>query len=243
MFININNTILECIIIYLFIVIQYKSNTLLSFIPNNNNKNSNNQKTQKDKENEKLKNNKKENNKEDKENEKLKNNKNDDEVEKLKKEIIKLNNENSSLKDENKRLKNEIQRLKSELNNNSQNLEKYKLEINELKLSLTNKNNEINNLNNEMKNLQLNNNKKILVDLNELLIIQFKSIDQKVDMSYNCQKNDVFVRIEEKLYNDYPEYKDLNTYFTVNGHVVKRFRNMVENDIRNNDKILLNIYE
>ena len=62
-------------------------------------------------------------------------------------------------------------------------------------------------------------------------------------MPYYCQKNDVFVRIEEKLYNDYPEFKDLNTYFTVNGRVVKRFRSMAENEIRNNDKILLNIYE
>ena len=53
----------------------------------------------------------------------------------------------------------------------------------------------------------------------------------------------MFVRIEEKLYNEYPEYKDLNTYFTVNGRIVKRFRSMLENNIRNNDKILLNIYE
>ena len=36
---------------------------------------------------------------------------------------------------------------------------------------------------------------------------------------------------------------DLNTYFTVNGRVVKRFRNLEENGINNKDKILLNIYE
>ena len=108
---------------------------------------------------------------------------------------------------------------------------------------MSNKINEINNLNNEIKNLQLNNNKKILVDLNELLTIHFKSIDQKVDMPFTCQKSDIFVRIEEKIYNEYPEFKDLNTYFTVNGRVVKRFRSMAENEIRNNDKILLNIYE
>ena len=227
MFININNIILGCIIIYLFIIIQYKSNTLLSFIPDYNNENSNNQKNQKEKEIEKLKNNKNDN-------EKLKNNQNDNEIEKLKKEIIKLNNENSSLKDENQRLKNENQRLKSELNNNIQNLKKYELEINKLNLALTNKNNEI-------KNLQLS--KKNLVNIDELLTIQIKSIDQKVDIAYTCQKNDIFARIEEKLYKEYPQYKDLNTYFTVNGRRVKRFRNMEENQIRNNDKILLNIYE
>ena len=174
MFINIINIILGCIIIYLLIIIQYKSNTFLSFIPDYNNNNSN-----------------------------IQNNEKDNEIEKLKNEISKLNNENSSLKDENQRLKNEINKLKSEFNNN----------------------------------------KKILVDKNEMLTIQIKSIDQTVDKAYTCQKNDIFVRIEEELYNDYPQYKDLNTYFTVNGRIVKRFRSMLENNIRKNDKILLNIYE
>ena len=137
-------------------------------------------------------------------------------------------------------MKYENHRLESELNNNTQNLKNNQLEINELKLALTNKNNVINNLNNEMENLRLNNNKNILVDKNEMLVIQFKSIDQKVDMSYECQKNDTFVRIEERLYDDYPQFKDLNTYFTVNGRVVKRVRNMIDNEIRNHDKILLN---
>ena len=214
MFININNTILECIIIYLFIVIQYKSNTLLSFIPDYNNTNSS-----------------------------IQINQNDKEIEKLKKVIIKLSNENSSLKDENQKLKNENQRLKSELNNNIQNLKKYESEINKLNLALTIKNNEINNLNNGIKNLKLSGGKKKLADIDELLSIQIKSIDQKVDMPFTCQKNDKFTIIEEKLYNEYRDFKDLNTYFTVNGRIVKRFRSMLENNIRNNDKILLNIYE
>ena len=76
-----------------------------------------------------------------------------------------------------------------------------------------------------------------------MLIIQIKSVDQKVDMACACKKTDIFARIEEKLYNEYPEFKDLNTYYTVGGRMVKRFRNMQENNIKNNDKILLNIYE
>ena len=205
-FIYINNIILGCIIIYLFINIQYKSNTFLPFIPDYNNNNSNM-------------------------------------VETLKITIIKLINENSSLKDENQKLKNEIKRLNNELNNNTQNLKKYESEIDKLNLALTNKNKEINNLKKKMKNLQLNNNKKILVDIDELLTIEIKSIDENIDMPFTCKKNDIFYRIEEKLYKDYPQYKDLNTHFTVNGRVVERFRNMEENQIRNYDKILLNIYE
>ena len=53
------------------------------------------------------------------------------------------------------------------------------------------------------------------------MIISFKSLDQNIDISFPCQKSDVFVRIEEKLYEEYPDYKDLNTYFTVNGYWLK----------------------
>ena len=177
----------------------------------------------------------------------IQNNNNDNslknEIEKLKKDINRLNNENSSLKIENERLKNENKNLKKELDNYKKNLNAYKLEIDKLNSVLTNKKNEIDKLNNEMKNLKLNNNINKKVYMNDLLLIYFKSIDQKVDIAYPCKKDDVFVRIEEKLYNEYPDFKDLNTYFTVNGRVVKRFRSMLENDIRNNDKILLNIYE
>ena len=177
----------------------------------------------------------------------IQNNNNDNslknEIEKLKKDINRLNNENSSLKNENERLKNENKNLKKELDNYKKNLNAYKLEIDKLNSVLTNKKNEIKKLNDEMKNLKLNNNINEKVYINEIISIQFKSIDQKVDISYACKKDDVFVRIEEKLYNEYPDFKDLNTYFTVNGRVVKRFRSMIENDIRNNDKILLNIYE
>ena len=146
----------------------------------------------------------------------------------------------SSLKNENQRLKDENKYLKNEINNKNENLNKCNLKIKELNTALSNKIYEINNLNDKMINLKLNDNKKEYIEINELLIIQFKSIEQNVDISYPCKKTDIFVRI---LYNDYPEFKDLNTYFTVNGHIVKRFRSMQENSIRNNDKILLNIYE
>ena len=128
-------------------------------------------------------------------------------IEKLKNDILKLSNENNSLKNENQRLKNEI-KIKND------NLIKFKFKIDELNIDLTKKNNEIINLNNEMKNLKLNNNiNNEYIRRGEMLSIQIKSIDQKVDISYPCKNTDIFVRIEEMLYNEYPEFKDLNTYF------------------------------
>ena len=207
MLINIIIIFIGCINISLFIFIQHKSNTLLSFIEKYNTQNSINN---------------------------TQNNQND--IYSLKNEIEKLKNENQNLRNQNQKLKNDNQNLKNEN-------EKLKSKIDELNLELANKNNEFNNLKNEMKNLKLDNKKIEYIRKDDILTIHFKSIDQKVDMPFTCQKNDIFVRIEEILYNEYPEFKDLNTYFTVNGNIIKRFRSMQENSIKNNDKILLNIYE
>ena len=166
------------------------------------------------------------------------------EIEKLKKEIIRLNNENSLLKNENQSLKNENKNLKNEVSIKNADLNKYMLKINELNNTLTDKNNEISNLNYKINNLKLDNNpENEFIRRGEILTFHFKSINGKVDMPYSCKSSDIFVDIEKMLYNDYSEYKDLNTYFTVNGVVVKRFRNFLENNIQNKDKIFLNIYK
>jgi predicted RNase H-like nuclease (RuvC/YqgF family) len=162
------------------------------------------------------------------------------EIENLNKDIFKLNNENLLLKNENQNLKNENQNLKNDINIKNVYLNQYLLKLNQLNITLSNKNNEINNLISRMQN---NDQISEYIKKDQMLIIQIKSINQMVDMSFACKKTDLFVRIEEKLYNEYPEYRDLNTYYTVGGRTVKRFRNMEENNIKNNDKILLNVYE
>ena len=86
--------------------------------------------------------------------------------------------------------------------------------------------------------------KEKIIKSEDIISIHFQSIDQKVDISIPCLLTDTFVRIEEILYDKYPEYKDNNnTYFTVNGEVVKRFKSIQENKIKNYDKILLNLFE
>ena len=156
----------------------------------------------------------------------------------------KLRKENLELKAENSLLKNEILTLKNQLYKEKENSNKFITEINNLKLKLINKTNEINKLIKENKNknfISYFNNEEI--KRGEIITIQFKSIDQKVDIAFSCKSTDIFVRIEEMLYNQYPELKDYNTYFTVNGRVLKRFKTIQENNIRNFDKILLNLYE
>ena len=58
-----------------------------------------------------------------------------------------------------------------------------------------------------------------------------------------CKNTDIISRLEEKLYNEYPKYKDYNTYLTVNGNILKRFKSLNENGIKNGSTIIVNIYD
>ena len=60
-----------------------------------------------------------------------------------------------------------------------------------------------------------------------------------VNYSIVCKNTDLFVRLEEKLNNDYPQLKDKETYFLVNGRRIKRFKTIEENQIKGNDIINL----
>ena len=52
---------------------------------------------------------------------------------------------------------------------------------------------------------------------------------------------DTFNKIEEKIYNEYPEYKDFNINFTVNGNKIKRYKTIDENKIKDGNIIIINI--
>ena len=60
-----------------------------------------------------------------------------------------------------------------------------------------------------------------------------------MNYSLPCKNTDLFVRLEEKLNNDYPQLKDKETYFLVNGNRIKRFKTLDENHIKSNDIINL----
>ena len=149
-------------------------------------------------------------------------------------QINNLKIENNNLKNENISLKNEIKTLNNQIQILNKQIKSYTLELN-------NKNNTKKNLNYEI--VKLNSKKEQFIKKEYTISIQFISIFQKVDISIPCLLTDKFVRIEEIIYDKYPEYKDNNTYFTVRGGYVKRFKTIQENNIRNLDKILLNVYE
>ena len=91
---------------------------------------------------------------------------------------------------------------------------------------------------------QLNSEKDKVKELkdveNQILAINFISVDQNVHYPMACKKADKFSQLVEKLFNEYPNYKSSNTFFTANGKIIEKERTLSENGIKNGDTIILN---
>ena len=212
--------ILGCIyIIYLLCYIQYESNTFVDFTRHNFSLNNNT--------------------------------KSNDEI--LKNKIFELSNELNIEKNNNKDLSNRIQELekiikikgKQNINNEDKNI------INELSEKLRFLNNNLNNsINKEEKYNQLLEEIRIkdniisnypikLSEGENLISVIFVSLDQKVHYSVICKNTDKFNIVENKLYEEYPEYLESENYFIVNGNKINKYKSLEFNKIKNNDIIML----
>ena len=168
----------------------------------------------------------------------------------------KLEEENNKLKDELNKIKynesNEIKKLKldidkyknelikankiiSNLSNNQVNnneLKKLKDEITNLKLKLSLKDDEIRQLKN-------NNIPEQKVNYQDIIVINFMSMDGSVQYGIKCLPNDIFAEVEEKLYKKYDNLRNTNNMFTANAKPVLRFKKLCENNIKDGDIIQL----
>ncbi len=147
---------------------------------------------------------------------------------------------NKILFDENNNLKNINKKLNEEITS----LKQYKEQIKLLKYQINKKNIEI-------QNYQLNNNYKDDIGITSIkpgevvLAISFVSMGNQDIGHYAvvCKNTDLFVRLEEKLYNEYPQFKNYETYFEVKTKRIKRFKTLDENKIKNGDIINVFIVE
>ena len=138
--------------------------------------------------------------------------------------------------------------MKDELVKANKVIEQQKLTINDLQNKLNNYNNIINNLNNDINNyrniiskkdLELNNYKSQLnnnipnnnVNFNDIMSVNFISSDQNVHFSIPCLNTNTFAEVEEKLYKEFPQYRETNNNFLANGMQVLRFKTIAENKI------------
>ena len=87
-----------------------------------------------------------------------------------------------------------------------------------------------------------NNNKNKITHIKpgeKILGINFVSMGVNDIGHYNlvCKNTDLFVRLEERLYEDFPQFKEYETYFEVKTRRIKRFKTLKENNIKTNDVI------
>ena len=176
--------------------------------------------------------------------------------------IFNLESNDIKIKDDNKynELLNQLNEEKNKNNKLLEELNKEKIKVKELKDKIKiyeNSNNnylktikelekQINSKNHEINNLKENNDKNKITSIKsgeDIIAICFTSVDQNIHRPIYCKKTDILVKIEEKIYHEYPEYKDYNTYLTINKNVINRFKTLEENGIKDGNTIIVNIYD
>ena len=117
-----------------------------------------------------------------------------------------------------------------------------KNKIKKLENELNKKNNEIQRL--LLKNNNIQNNYEItsIMPGEKIISINFVSMGNQDIGPYSlvCKNVDLFVRLEERLYEDFPQFKEYEIYFEVNGKRIKRFKTLEQNNIKTND--IINIF-
>ena len=145
-----------------------------------------------------------------------------DEIEKLNKKIIDISNEKDDLIKE----KNTLQKIISDTIIEKENYKKRYEEIiiyqNEDKYVI-----------------------KSVLPGEEIMTINFVSMANSDVGHYSllCKNTDLFIKQEERLYKDVPEFKKYETFFRVDGRSIKRFLTLEENKIKNNAVINIFINE
>ena len=112
----------------------------------------------------------------------------------------------------------------------------YINQISDLKIKLINKEKELIDLS---KKISDDGKLKKYVNYNDIMVVNFISGDGRINHGIKCLKSDTFAEVEEKLYQIYDEYRETDNIFLAGGKVVKRFKKMSENNIKNGDKIQL----
>ena len=160
-------------------------------------------------------------------------------------EINKLKNELEKYKNKNKNLENEINKLNKIIenqknnqikNSNNEEIKILKDENKNYKEQLILKENEINKL-----KLQIEKNikGKELVDINDIMVINFISTDSSVHCGIKCLPTYTFAKVEEELYQFYDDLRNTNNVFTVNARPILRFKKIKENNIHDGDIVQL----
>ena len=158
-------------------------------------------------------------------------------------EIKDLKRQLKEEKDKNLKLINENNILKNTIDNLNKKLEQIKGIKQSLENDLAQKDIEIQKLRSQKSNDYFD--ISSLEPNDKIIGVNFVSMGSNDIGHYNlvCKNRDLFVRLEERLYDDFPQFKNYETYFEVNGKRIKRFKTLEQNNIKTNDIINIFIIE
>ena len=121
-------------------------------------------------------------------------------------------------------------------NSNNQEIEILKDENKNLRTQLNSKENEIIKMKLQIKK---NTKEKELVDINDIMVINFISTDSSIHCGIKCLPTYTFAKVEEELYQFYDDLRNTNNIFTVNTKPILRFKSINENNIHDGDIVQL----
>ena len=148
---------------------------------------------------------------------------------------------NSSIHDS-KEFEIKIKKLESIVNEQKSKLEKIIIEKELLQKAIKEKEFEINNLKKEMQLKKDNNSfNKTFYAREEMMALNFLSTDSKLHYAIPCLYKDLFVDVEKKLYDKYPEYKEKNNNFLSQGKIVLKFKTVGENRLESGIPIVMQV--
>ena len=75
-------------------------------------------------------------------------------------------------------------------------------------------------------------NKEVNTEKGKIMTVNFLSKEQRI-AAISCVETNIFAEIEEKLYKQYPEYRETNNNYFVNGEPILRFKTLSQNNISN----------
>ena len=144
-------------------------------------------------------------------NEKLKNKKLEDEIQRLKNKLNELKNNNNILVNENNNLKLKLGNS-NQLNQINQFNQMNINEINNLRQIIIQKDKEINELKSKLPKHNLS--------MNDIMVINFLSTDQNIRCGIPCLANDTIAEVEEKLYQQFNEFRNTNNILLSGGNII-----------------------
>ena len=138
---------------------------------------------------------------------------------------IKLNEAQATIYQKNSTL----EELKSKIKEEKDKVESFKKIIDD-------KGKQINNLEKKIKE---NNPNNTFCTRDQILALNFMSMDQTLHFAVPCVKKDLFVDVEKKIYDKYPDYRETNNTFLAQGKAILRFKTIEENKLESGINLVM----